>query len=152
MILVNIEDICTGRILFVGVGNRQRRDDGAGPIIIDRLTAAGLSSCIDAGTVLENYTKNIIDHAPDTVLIIDAVNFHDTPGKWRLFNPRDLDEVAFSTHAASLQLFASYINQRISAQIYLLGIQPESIEFLDGLSPAVEDSVNEIVDIIINHL
>ena len=32
---MNLDEIAVGRVLIVGIGNRQRGDDGVGPVFID---------------------------------------------------------------------------------------------------------------------
>jgi len=143
---MNLYEIVDGRVLFIGIGNRQRGDDGVGPVFIDKLSSAGLTNVLDVGTVPENYTKYIIKYRPDTIILIDALSFGGKPGSWKIFTPEECNEYGFSTHNASLNLFASYIRQYIPAKIFLLGIQPATTEFNVGLSPELEQSVCRLVD------
>jgi len=145
---VDIKHIANGRVLFIGVGNPDRGDDGVGPFVINELLSAGFTNALDVGTVPENFTGKIIQYQPDTVIIIDAVSFGGTPGSWKLFSPEDCSDIGFSTHTASLQLFASYLKQRIPVTVYLLGVQPETIQFQTGLSPQVEKSLYMVVSVI----
>lgn len=143
---MNLDEIAVGRVLIVGIGNRQRGDDGVGPVFIDKLSSAGFTNILDVGTVPENYTKYIIQYRPDTIILVDALSFGGKPGSWKIFTPEECDEYGFSTHNASINLFASYIRQYIPAKIFLLGIQPATIEFKAGLSPELEQSVCRLVN------
>jgi len=143
---MNLDEIAVGRVLIVGIGNRQRGDDGVGPVLIDKLSSAGFTNILDVGTVPENYTKFIIQYCPDTVILVDALSFGGRPGNWRIFTPDECNEYGFSTHNASLNVFASYIRQYIPAKIFLLGIQPATIAFQEGLSPELEKSVCQLVN------
>lgn len=134
-------------MLIVGIGNRQRGDDGIGPVLIDRLKKAGFSNILDAGIVPENYTKIIIEYSPDTVILIDALSFGGRPGEYKIINVATCDEFGFSTHNASLKLFVTYISQLISVNFFLLGIQPATIDFKESLSPELEQTVNQLVDL-----
>jgi len=142
---MNLDEIAVGRVLIIGAGNRQRRDDGIGPVLIDKLSSAGFTNILDVGTVPENYTKFIIQYLPDTIILVDALSFGGQPGDWKIFTPDECDEYGFSTHNASLSLFASYIQQNIPARIFILGIQPATTEFQAGLSPELEQTVYKLV-------
>ena len=143
---MNLDEIAVGRVLIVGIGNRQRGDDGVGPVLIDKLSSAGFTNILDVGTVPENYTKFIIQYCPDTIILADALSFGGRPGDWKIFTPDECNEYGFSTHNASLSLFASYIQQNIPARIFILGIQPATTEFQAGLSPELEQTVCQLVD------
>ena len=145
---MNLDEIAVGRVLFIGVGNRQRGDDGVGPVLVEKLSSAGFTNILDVGTVPENYTKFIIQYRPDTIIIIDALSFEGEPGSWKIFTPDECSEYGFSTHNASLNLFASYICQHIPAKIFLLGIQPATTELKEGLSTELEQSVCRLVNIL----
>lgn len=143
---LNLDEIAVGRVLIIGIGNRQRGDDGVGPVLIDKLSSAGFTNILDVGTVPENYTKFIIQYCPDTIILVDALSFGGLPGNWKIFTPDECNEYGFSTHNASLDLFASYIRRYIPVKIFLLGIQPATIEFKVGLSPELEQSVCQLVN------
>lgn len=143
---MNISDIVAGRVLIIGVGNRQRGDDGIGPFLIEKLKDAGFSNVLDAGTVPENYTKSVIEYFPDTVILIDALSFGGNPGDYKIITATSFDEFGFSTHTASLKLFVTYISQFISVNFFLLGIQPATIDFKDSLSPELEQTLNQLVE------
>jgi len=142
---MSLDRIDVGRVLIIGVGNRQRGDDGVGPVLIDRLSSAGFTNILDAGTVPENYTKYIVQYCSDTIIIVDALSFGRQPGEWKIFTPDECNEYGFSTHNASLSLFASYIRQNIHAKIFIIGIQPATTEFHIGLSLELEQSVRQLV-------
>ncbi|MHC4647512.1 MAG: hydrogenase maturation protease, partial [Planctomycetota bacterium] len=71
----------SSRTVIVGIGNTLKGDDGAGPLICEHLSAAGVSAeLIDAGTVPENYIQPIIRKAPENLVIVDAMEFGASPG------------------------------------------------------------------------
>ena len=63
-------------IVFVGVGNRLRGDDGIGPVLIDMLRGR-VAHAIDAGIRPENYTSAIKRLKPAVIVFIDAVKFEE---------------------------------------------------------------------------
>ncbi|HEY3421784.1 MAG TPA: hydrogenase maturation protease, partial [Methanocellaceae archaeon] len=70
---------CQERIVFVGVGNRMRGDDGLGPVLIDMLKDR-VSHAIDAGSTPENCTSVVKRLKPEVIVFIDAVKFDKQPG------------------------------------------------------------------------
>lgn len=143
-----LSDVLTGRVCIVGIGNRQRGDDGAGPSLIDRRPQDAPGTWIDAGVVPENYLEPIAKTHPDTILLVDAVLFGGAPGQCQLLETRQVDLPTLSTHAGSLQLLQDYLTNRTAARIYLLAIQPARLSSRVGLSAAVEKTVIELVDLL----
>ncbi len=148
---MEIGDIDFERILFIGIGNRDKGDDAIGPVMIDYLMTKGFPNVIDAGTVPENYTGQILQYSPQTLLVFDAVDFGGKPGEWKLFQPEELAGDGFSTHNASLSLFCSYIEQSIPVRIVILGMQPMTLEFEKGLSPAVAEATEKLIRVLNRH-
>ncbi len=131
----------TGRCCIVGVGNRTRGDDGAGPCVIDHTRTSAVSVSFDVGTTPENYLEPIVASRPDTVLIVDAVDFGGRPGECRLLAGEALLEHAVSTHCGSLNLIADYLSTRCGTSVRILGIQPVRLDRPYELSPPVCESV-----------
>lgn len=144
----SLRRLLQGRVCLVGVGNRQRGDDGAGPRVIDLRDSAARGVWLDAGTAPENFLEPIARTKPDTVLIVDAVSFGGMPGECRLLDATSVDSPALSTHAGSLSLLSDYLSARTGAHIRLLAIQPERIDLGQGLSQPVEKSVTALTAIL----
>lgn len=140
----SLRPLLRGRVCIVGVGNRQRGDDGAGPRVIDQRNSAARGVWLDAGAAPENFLEPIARTKPDTVLIVDAVDFGGFPGECRLLDATTMDSLALSTHAGSLSVLGDYLSARTGAGIWVLAIQPERIDMREGLSRAVERSVLEL--------
>jgi len=56
-LLVFLKDV--ERLIFIGIGNKLRKDDGAGSIIISRLKRRGIKNVLDCGIVPENFIGKI---------------------------------------------------------------------------------------------
>ena len=134
----------TGRCCIVGVGNRTRGDDGAGPRVIDQARISPPNVSFDVGTTPENYLEPIVATCPHTVLIVDAVDFGGHPGECRLLDSEALFQHAVSTHSGSLNLIADYLATRSGASVQILGIQPVRLDRPYELSPPVGESVQRI--------
>lgn len=144
-----------GRVCVVGVGNRQRGDDGAGPRAIDARGEGTGGVWVDAGMAPENFLEPIARSNPDTVLIVDAVAFGGFPGECRLMDAAAMNMVVLSTHSGSLGMLSEYLAARTGARVHVLAIQPETIDAREGLSPPVDKSVRELTlilsDLLVHH-
>ena len=139
-----LRSLLTGQVCVVGIGNRLRGDDGAGPCVIDGRRPESSGCWIDAGVTPENFLEPIARTDPDTVLMIDAVNFGSFPGACRLIETGATNMLSLSTHAGSLSVLGQYLSARIRARLIVLAIQPQSIQLREGLSKPVANSVREI--------
>lgn len=144
-----LEEICAGKVLIAGVGNRMKGDDGAGSLLMDRLNGRIGAACLDCGVSPENYLEKIVLSHPDTVLIVDIIHFGGTAGDTRIFRPGDIGAAGLSTHALSLKMMCEYLENRISVSIFLLGIQPEAVKLGSGMSEPVELTVERLSKIFI---
>lgn len=144
----NIFDSISKPILFVGVGNDLKSDDGAG-IRLVRILKEKKINALDCGEFPENYSKEITSHNSGSIIICDAAYINGAPGDYDLFEIEKIESAGIFTHGASLSMFADYIKTQAQANIYLLGIQPQKVEEGSVLSGAVEKSIKEIADLIV---
>ena len=140
-------DLFRERVCIVGLGNRQRGDDGAGVRVIDQRDKNTGSTWLDAGIAPENFLEVIVNTNPQTVLIVDAVDFDGIPGECRLLHPEALDVPALSTHAGSLSMLSEYLSARSGARVCVVAIQPQRIDARFELSKPVQETVNELAAI-----
>lgn len=141
-----------GKVCILGVGNRMKGDDGAGPVLIGRLSGRVSAECVDAGVAPENYLEKIVRMKPDTILVVDAMDFGGVPGEIRIFEPENIVGGGISTHALSLQMVCDYLKARIPVRIFLLGIQPETAAFGVGLSSEVVTSIDSLAATLITSM
>ncbi len=124
-------------------------DDGAGPILISQLKGKTKANLIYCEDVPENYTQPIIEARPDKIIIVDAADWNGPAGAIRLIGPKEINNISFSTHDSSLQIFINYLKKHLpKVDIIIIGIQPKRKGFQDLLSPEVEKSVNELSHIL----
>lgn len=137
-----------GSVVFVGAGNSIRGDDGVGPYVILKLKAYSLKlKAIDAGDMPENYIKTVAGLKPRTVALIDAVDFGAEAGQIEVFQADKIKDTTVSTHNMSLKLFSEHIKQLIGSEVLLIGIQPHSVKFGEGLSGAVKKTADELIGV-----
>lgn len=151
----DLERLLAGRVCILGVGNRYRRDDGAGSLVAERLAGRAAALVIDAGAVPENYVEKIARSRPDTVLIVDAVDFAGTPGDLRLLDPDVIAPLGISSHALSLRMTAAFFKARTRARLAILGIQPADVgpgaEMSDEVSRAVQTAAAALSAVLGKH-
>lgn len=132
------------KILFVGIGNLLKKDDGVGVYISSGI----INRCnIEALTVevsLENYIGKINRIEPDILVLIDCVEMGSVPGTSKLISVSQLDDLTFNTHNISLKRISEFFKM----PVYLLGIQPEKIDFGENISYLVMEEAEKIINII----
>ncbi|MCX6992282.1 MAG: hydrogenase 3 maturation endopeptidase HyCI [Kiritimatiellaeota bacterium] len=133
-----------GKVCVLGIGNRLKGDDAAGPELIDRITGRSRFHCLDAGVAPENYLEKIVRIGPDTILLVDAIDFGGAAGSCRLFAADQITGGGLSSHALSLRMTCDYLQQRIKVHIFILGIQPAQVNMNGPLSAAVSAAVEKL--------
>ncbi len=144
-----------GKIVIAGIGNPIRSDDYVGLKIVENLKHKLPSKVllIEAETIPESYLSDIEDFQPSHVLLIDAAFLGLKPGEAHIFEADQVENYsAITTHLLPLKVFCEYITQSTGAKIGLLLIQPESMEFGEGLTASVEGSAKCLTDILLNLL
>ncbi len=110
----------------MGVGNSLRGDDGCGILVARKLKEKGFKNSFPCGQTPENYLGKIVSLNPDTVLIVDAVDFGGETGQVRFFKSDDVFQ-GLSTHTAGLNMTARFLTASSGARVMLVGIQPEKL-------------------------
>jgi hydrogenase 3 maturation protease len=141
-----LKRIFKGRVVIVGVGNVLRSDDGFGPAFIKAIKGKVKAVCFDAGTTPENYLGKIIAEKPDTILIVDALDLGLAPGGHQILKKADIVKNGFSTHNLSPHMCIEYLENRTAADIYMLGVQPETISFGEELSASVKKTLAKLTE------
>lgn len=148
MLKNRLSSLLTGKVVYMGIGNILRGDDGTGPELVARLSEKGLCT-VDAGTVPENHIRSVTRFDPDTVIIVDAVHLDREPGAVELLDRNDIKGgTGFTTHSLSPVLVMERLEEETGAGVFLLAIQPGSIEFGAPLSPAVAYMLETLTDLL----
>ena len=114
-------------LLFVGIGNVLRTDDGAGVYISERINERNHIRRLTVEVSIENYIQKINSYNADNIILIDSVS--------------ELLDFTTNTHNISLK----NISEFFTSNVRILGIQPETIKFGEGLSVTVKKSADEVV-------
>jgi hydrogenase maturation protease len=134
-------------IVVIGVGNEFRRDDGAGPQVIDRLgqppPRVRLAVCDGEPARLIGLWEDA-----DLAIAVDAVR-GDRPGR---VHELDLDTVSehrggASSHALGLgsAVELAHALDRLPRRLVILAVEAADFGLGPGLSPAVEAALPELI-------
>jgi len=130
--------------VLLGVGNRLSSDDGAGPVLAERLTGSDWLT-IDCGTSLENIGGVISRAEPDLLVIVDAARMGLPPGEVRRLPLPSVDRMLVSTHGLPLAFLVDRLGSA-ARRIVLIGIEPADLSFGEGLSAAADGAVERVIE------
>jgi hydrogenase maturation protease len=138
-------------LALIGVGNRFRGDDGAGLEVASRLRATHPSGCRileeegEPGSLIEDWA--LVQEA----LVVDAVSTGAEPGTLHRFDataePLPVELFRSSTHALGIADAVELAREldRLPPRLAVYGIEGENFETGEGLSPAVDATVDKLV-------
>lgn len=142
------------RIAILGVGNELNGDDAAGVWVVRTLTALldemrrGEADpavlLLDTGPVPENFTGKVRRHAPNLVIVIDALDLGAEPGEVAWIDWRAAEGLGASTHTLSLSVLGDYLVRELGCELWIAGIQPQHLDFDRPLSAAVQRAVQQV--------
>ena len=132
------------RLLFIGVGNVLKSDDGVGVIISRQIVERPGILSLTVEVSIENYIGKINSLVPDEIVLIDCMELGQSPGSYRLLALSEVEDITFNTHNISLGRLGDFFHM----PSYILGIQPESVAFGDQLSPRVKDAARQLIKLI----
>lgn len=130
--------------LVLGLGNPWRGDDGVGPALIAALQTHGAppnATLLDGGTA--GLEMVLLWEGYQRVIIIDAADLGCRPGAWQRLDlsrtPLAAHPLTGTLHAAGLAeaLALAQALDQLPPQLILFGVQPHSVGWEAGLSPAV---------------
>ena len=130
------------KILFVGVGNLLRQDDGVGPYITSRIISTEKVSSLTVEASIENYIGKINSLKPDILVIIDCMDIRSRPGTYKLISLNQIRDHTFNTHNISLR----HLSEFFEMPVFILGIQPEKIAFGENISYLVKNEADKIIN------
>jgi len=142
-------------VLVLGLGNELLGDDGFGPVLIREIErkyreCAAEIECLDGGTQGLALLGRISGRK--ALIVLDALMTGQAPGTVSVFVGEDIFQksshrstTAHEGNAGEL-LAAARLLQELPEQIFLVGMEPETLCTKLGLSKAVEDAVPEALE------
>jgi len=137
--------------LVIGIGNPMRRDDGAGPLVLQRLDELKLSRLQtlehagDGMALLDRW------HGHPRVCVVDATHSGAEPGTVRRFDavakplPRDLFHPSSHLFGVAEAAELARIQGGLPGCLLVFGIEGGDFGFGEGVSDAVAAGVEEVV-------
>lgn len=129
------------RLLFIGVGNVLKRDDGVGVIISKGIIERPGVLTLTVEVSIENYIGKINSLEPELIVIVDCMELGSSPGTYRLMGLENVEDITFNTHNISLGKLGDFF----LFPTYVLGVQPQDVSFGDEMTPRVQAAAQEIV-------
>jgi hydrogenase 3 maturation protease len=140
--LINLLSQKDKRILFAGIGNLLRSDDGVGVYISSGIKNKASVSSINVEVSIENYIGKINSLNPDILILIDCVDLNSPPGTFKLLNLNQINDHTFNTHNISLNKLRNFFKM----PVWVLGIQPQKIDFGENISYLVRSVADRIIN------
>jgi len=131
-------------LLFIGVGNVLRSDDGVGVYISRRIILRSGIRVLTVEVSIENYIGKIQSMHPGEIILIDCMDLGEEAGSHRILDIDELEDLTFNTHNISLGRWKDFFP--FPARV--LGIQPMELGFGDTLSPPVLRTADNIIGLI----
>jgi hydrogenase 3 maturation protease len=138
----SLRDFMSGgkRIAVLGIGNDLRTDDGVGLFIISGLRIEHPDLMIEnVGSVPEAFARPLAEFGAQRVILIDAADMQKPPGHVELVAKEQIGGrgITISTHNMPLSFLMMYLEQETGGKTILLGVQPKSLEFGEGLTAEI---------------
>ncbi|MFX0107231.1 MAG: hydrogenase maturation peptidase HycI [Candidatus Hodarchaeota archaeon] len=135
------------KIGILGVGNDLRTDDGLGLYVIEGLKHLGSSRVMveNVGSVPEAFAHPLAQFGAERVIMVDAADMMKPVGHIELVTKERIGGVALSTHRMPLSLLMQYLEDQTGGRTILIGVQPKSIQFGEGLTPEIEQVAQKII-------
>ena len=129
------------KVLFVGIGNLLKTDDGVGVYISRKIKNKGNRFSLTVETGIENYIGKINSLAPEILVLIDCVEIKSAPGTFKLLELSQIQDLTFNTHNISLRRLSDFFEM----PVYVLAIQPEKVDFGENISYLVKTIADKII-------
>jgi len=143
------------KVVVAGIGNPIRSDDYVGLKIVEGLHCKVRENVLllECETVPESYLFDIEKFQPSHVLLIDAGVLLSKPGEASLVDACVVENFsAVSSHVLPLKVFCGYVKAVTGAKIGLLLVEPENMEFGEGLSVEVQVAAENLTKVLLGLL
>lgn len=128
-------------MLFVGIGNVLKHDDGVGVYISNHIQETAKKRSLTVEVSIENYISKINRVNSGHLILIDCVDFNKKPGFWDILPVERINGFITNTHNISL----NKISELFNSKTYILGIQPENISFGEDLTPEIKKTADLLI-------
>jgi len=141
-----LRDLMATPAAIVCIGNDLRGDDGAGQAVGAALGHGGPWYVYRVGIAPESFLMKIAANKPQVVVVIDALDFDAAPGAVEVLDMEAIRGAGPSTHGPSPETFVRALRMVHPCRCVIVGIQPKSTEFGQGLSPQVTEAAQRVAE------
>jgi hydrogenase 3 maturation protease len=128
-------------ILFVGIGNALKSDDGIGIYICKSIRQTNKIKTLIVESGIEKFVGKINSINPEILILVDCTDFKEEPGFINLLPIEQIQDFTVNTHTISVKRISEFFKMKT----YLLGIQPENVKFGEEFSVSILNSANELI-------
>ncbi|MBN2498217.1 MAG: HyaD/HybD family hydrogenase maturation endopeptidase [Deltaproteobacteria bacterium] len=139
------------RVLILGVGNLLLADEGVGVHALRALRACALPAgveLVDAGTNALDFLDEML--AAERIVIVDALRADGSPGTIYRVSPDELSadpDRPLSVHQVGvLEALGMARQLGARAEVTIIGVEPETIDWGMELSPAIAARLAQVLD------
>ena len=143
---IQMQTATTGKQIVLTVGNSMMGDDGAGPLLAERLRNQPVSGweVMEGGAMPEDCLHLIRSAMPERVVVVDAADIGETAGTVRIIDPDTIaDMFMVSTHSLPLSFLIDELKTFVP-EVVFVGIQPAIVAFSFPLTEMVEEAVSAV--------
>jgi hydrogenase maturation protease HycI len=137
-------------VAIVGIGSELRSDDAIGGMVARRLKSRlpGRETLLvlETGAVPESFTGVLRRFRPDLVLMVDAADLGVEPGGVEIVLWQEVGGFSASGHALPVSVVAGFLRAELGCDLYLVGVQPGSLEFLGKMTKEGKRGVRRVVE------
>ncbi len=134
------------KIAILGIGNDLRTDDGLGLYIVKTIKFDHPNVLIEnVGSVPEGFARSLAEFGAKRIIMIDAADMRKAPGHVELVTKKRIGGISISTHSMPLSFLMMYLEQETGGESILVGIQPKSLQFGEGLTPEIQEVSDNII-------
>lgn len=149
-----------GKTLVVGLGNPLMTDEGVGPLLVERLRekAGEATDCDFLDLGVAGLTVLHAMRGYERVIFIDCAFMDEAPGTLRRFTPDEAhsrkERFRMTLHGQDLMETLELARElgELPERVVLFGIQPQSVEPGQELSPALASSIDDYLETILQEL
>ena len=121
----------SSRLLFIGVGNVLKSDDGVGVFISRHIVERPGILSLTVEVCIENYIGKINSMKPEKIMILDCMELGSPPGSCQIMTLDNVEDITFNTHNISLGRLGDFFH----VPTFVLGIQPASVVSVTNCLP-----------------
>jgi hydrogenase 3 maturation protease len=130
------------KILFVGIGNALKSDDGIGIYICKSIGQTNKIKTLIVESGIEKFVGKINSINPEILILVDCTDFKEEPGFINLLPIEQIQDFTVNTHTISVKRISEFFKMKT----FLLGVQPENVKFGEVFSIKVLNSADELID------